>query len=99
MTDDDLCPDCGGLLPPTGGHLWCDYDPDDHKEARTDNGEQDQGHPDYHAGWTVQRFRDGDERGVTLECPDLRRHHLTDEQAVALAESLLKYADIEGEEE
>lgn len=38
MTDDnsadddsiyDHCPDCGGVLPPTGGHTWCDYDPDD----------------------------------------------------------------------
>jgi len=27
--DDDYCPDCGGPLPPTGGHTWFDYDPDD----------------------------------------------------------------------
>ena len=32
MNDDDYCPDCGGLLPPTGGHLWCDYDPDEDAE-------------------------------------------------------------------
>ena len=36
MTD-DYCPDCGGLLPPTGGHTWCDYDPDDDQEDRTDD--------------------------------------------------------------
>jgi len=50
-----------------------------------------QDHPDYVAGWTVQ----GDESGVTVECPDLRRHHLTNEEAVALAEFLLDEADTE----
>jgi hypothetical protein len=69
---------------------------DDDSQQPREAVEQD--HPDYHAGWTVQRFH-GDERSVTLECPDFRRHRLTDEQAVALAESLLKYADTEGEEQ
>ena len=57
--------------------------PDDDQEARTDGG-----HPDYVAGWTVL----GDKSGVTVECPDLRRHHLTNEDAVALAKSLLDEA-------
>jgi len=31
--DDGRCPDCGGLLPPTGGHLWCDYEPGDEENS------------------------------------------------------------------
>ena len=69
---------------------------DDSQQPREAVGEREQDHPHCHAGWTVQRFSDGSERGVTLECPDLRRHRLTDEQAVALAESLLDEADRDG---
>ena len=46
-------------------------------------------------GWTVQRYSMRGDRGVTLECPDLRRHRLSDEEAVDLAESLLEQADAE----
>jgi len=44
-------------------------------------------------GWTVHRYTDGADRGVTVECPDLRRHRLTDDEAEALAEALLSEVD------
>jgi len=48
----------------------------------------DGGPPNHVAGWTVHV----DESGVMLECPDLRRHHLTNEEAATLAKSLLDEA-------
>jgi len=43
-------------------------------------------------GWTVGRsYRSGDSN-VVLKCPDMRRHTLSDEQAMALAEELLEQA-------
>jgi len=43
-------------------------------------------------GFNVQRFCEGGESGVVLECPNFRSHYLTDEEAVALAEFLLDEA-------
>lgn len=58
---------------------------DDSQQPRDAIEGQEQDHLHYLAGWRVQ----GDESGVTVECPDLRRHHLSDEGALALAELLL----------